>query len=160
MAVLAGCSQDTTVIVSDAVVPPVVPDAPVLTTPEEAVRSYTDWISYAYRILDSEIATHAFSPFEEVNVNSYVQYNLMENRAIEQALADASYKRVRSNEGTVTLVGQEFWRYRYIDPQRQRYLTPPMEASYDITYTVVRQPDGRWLVDKVLAERRDEPEKQ
>ena len=154
----AGCSSDPGVRVSDAAVPPVVPSEPDLATPEAAIRSYADWISYAYRILDSDTATQTFTPNEEVRVDAYVQYNLIEGRAIEQYLERSAYKRVKpSSEDTVTLAGSEFWRYRYIDPVRQRYTTGPLEASYDATYTVVRSEDGLWRVDAVEAKRLDEP---
>lgn len=158
LALLTGCSSDPGVTVSDAAIPPVVPSEPILTNPEAAVRSYADWIGYAYRVLDSDVATRTFTPNEEVRVDSYVQYNLMEGRAIEQHLQRSDYERVKpSSEGTVTLAGSEYWLYRYIDPQKQSYLTAPLEASYEITYTVVRQDDGRWLVDKVRAKLLDEP---
>lgn len=161
MALLAGCSNDPGVSVSDAAVPPVVPSKPDLTTAQAAVRSYADWISYAYRILDSDTATQTFTPNEEVRVDAYVQYNLIEGRAIEQYLERSDYKRVKpSGEATVTLAGSEFWRYRYIDPARQSYTTGPLEASYDATYTVVRSSDGLWRVDSVEVVRRGEPEPQ
>jgi hypothetical protein len=155
---ITGCAptaQDSGAI--PAVVPPVVPKEADLGSPERAVKSYTDWISFAYRVLDSEVATHTFTPHEEVRVNSYVQYNRIEGRGIEQFLADADYEQLKSRGATATLVGDEFWRYRYFDIEETRYLTGPLEASYDVTYTVVRQTDGRWLVDKVDVNRLDEP---
>lgn len=161
MVLLSGCSADPVVTVSDAVVPPVVPAEPDLRNPEGAVRSYTDWISYAYRVLDSDVATRTFTPNEEVRVDSYVQYNLIEGRAIEQHLQRSDYERVKpSGEDTVTLAGSEYWLYRYIDPARQVYATGPLEASYDATYTVVKSADGLWRVDSVEVTRLDEPEPQ
>jgi hypothetical protein len=139
-----------------SVVPPIRPGAPELSTPEAAVRSYTDWISYAYRILDSDVATHAFSEWEEVRVNSYVQYNKIEGRAIEQSLVTSEYDRAKSTDSTATIVGKEYWRYRYIAADGSKYLTGPLDASYDVTYTVVRKDVGTWLVDRVEVNRLDE----
>lgn len=138
-----------------AIAPPARPDEPRLSTPLEAIRSYTDWISYAYRVMDSNVATHAFSEYEEVNVNSYVQYNMMESRGLEQSLQRSDYDVVKSTDSSATVVGTEYWLYRYFALDQSKYLTGPLEASYDITYTVVRKPDGRWLVDKVEASRTD-----
>lgn len=153
---IAGCGADSGTPVVGPVVPPVVPADPDLSTPESAVRSYTDWISYAYRVQDSDVATHAFSEWEEVRVNSYVQYNKLESRAIEQMLQRSAYERVRSSDSTVTLVGSEYWLYRYMAPDESKYLTGPLEASYDVTYTVVFVKDKGWLVDKVEVDSTEE----
>lgn len=153
-----GCSKDAATVSTPGVVPPVMPKRANLSTPESAVESYADWISYAYRVLDSEVASHTFTPFEEVRVNSYVQYNKTEGRAIEQMLAEHQYRRVKSSPSTVTVVGSEYWRYRYIDVRLMNYLTSPADASYEVTYTVVKSEDGAWLVDDVEVTRLDEPE--
>ncbi len=135
----------------------VTPPEADLSEPESAVKSYTDWISYAYRVLDSDVATHTFTSYEEVRVNSYVQYNLQQGRGIEQFLADYDYDLVATTDATATVVGSEFWRYRYFALDGSRYLTEPREASYDVTYTVVLGEDGLWRVDKVEVKRLDTP---
>lgn len=133
---------------------PVVPAPPVLTDPISAVRSYTRWISYAYRVANSDVATHAFSLYEEVRVNSYIQYNLLEKRALEQTLVAGEYRVVSAGETTATVAGVEHWRYRYITPDGRRYLSPEYTATYDITYTVIYEPPKGWVVDRALAKPR------
>jgi len=64
--------------------PGVQPPPPMLRDPRTAVCSYQLWISYAYRVLNSDVASMTFDPYEEVRVNSYVMYNLQEGRAIDQ----------------------------------------------------------------------------
>ncbi len=154
-AVLVGCGSGEESGVVYPIAPAVRPAEPNLTTPEDAVESYTDWISYAYRVMDSEVATHAFSLYEEVNVNSYVQYNAMEGKGLEQFLQRSDYDLVAASDTTATIVGDEYWLYRYFAADQSKYLTSPKEASYEVTYTVVHQDDGRWLVDKVEVTRLD-----
>lgn len=139
--------------------PPTRPDAPKVpaqpdrSTPITAVESYTDWISYAYRVAQSSVATHAFSLYEEVRVDSYIQMNRNENKqAIDQHIVDADYRLVSKEETRATVSGSEDWWYRYIDIETGKYKGPEHTASYDVTYTVVIEPRDNWsgwLVDKV-----------
>lgn len=131
------------------------PDAPDLTTPRHAVKSYTDWMSYAYRVMDAQVATMVMGPYEEVHVDSYIQYNAQRDKGIEQSLQQADYKVVSAAATSAVLAGTEHWLYRYFAMDGTRYLTDPTDASYEITYTVGRRSDGRWLVDKVRAKRLD-----
>lgn len=148
--VFLGCTPS--VKSADTPDPPLMPPAPTLTDPVAAVYSYTDWISYAYQVSDSDVATHTFTSFEEVRVNSYVQYNLLEGRTIDQRLVDADYVVVESTPQTATVTGTEQWRYRYTSSDRTEYTSEPLEISYEVTYTVVQDETGRWLVDKVRAQ--------
>ena len=141
--VLAGCSRN-------APPPPSRPGPPVLTAPIEGVRSYLDWISYAYRVGDSGVASATFSPAEEVRVNSYVEYNRERGRAIEQHLTHLELKETDVTGSRTTVTGQESWRYRYISLRTARYLGGWLTASYDTTYTLVRERRG-WVVDRVEA---------
>lgn len=127
------------------------PPPPMLKSPQQSVYSYLLWISYAYRILNSDVATMAFSPYEEVRVNSYVELNRQEGRAIDQRLVSFDVKSEQSKGSTATVVGRETWRYRYIDIKTRKYKGPAYDATYDTTYTVVKYPDKGWLVDKVQA---------
>ncbi len=130
---------------------PVQPPPPMLKDPRSSVYSYLLWISYAYRISNSEVATMAFSPFEEVRVNSYVELNKQEARAIDQRLIGMNFKTVESKGDTATVTASEVWRYRYIKLGSDEYQGEPHTVSYDTTYTVVKYPDKGWLVDSVEA---------
>ncbi len=127
------------------------PPPPMLRDPKTSVYSYLLWISYAYRILNSDVATMAFSENEEVGVNSYVELNRQEGRAIDQRLIDFQIKSVSSKGSTATVAARERWKYRYISTADSQYNSPPYEVTYDSTYTVVERPGKGWLVDEVKA---------
>ena len=126
------------------------PPPPMLRNPQSAVYSYLVWISYAYRILNSDVATMAFSPNEEVRVNSYVELNREKSRAIDQHLVDYRVKSVQSKGSTATVGVREQWMYRYIDIKTAKYNSAILNATYDTTYTVVKGKTG-WLVESVSA---------
>jgi hypothetical protein len=127
------------------------PPPPQLKKPETAVFSYLLWISYAYRILDSNVATMAFSPMEEVRVNSYVELNRQKGQAIDQRLVAYKVTGVpKQTDTTATVTARETWVYRYIDIKTVKYKSPVNTVSYETTYTVVKTPKG-WLVDSVDA---------
>lgn len=128
---------------------PQAPPPPMLRSPKSAVYSYLVWISYAYRVLDSNVATMAFSEYEEVRVNSYVELNRQEGRAIDQRLLSFDVKQVRTKGDTATVSAAEAWRYRYIDIKSGDYASPAYDVSYDTTYTVVKVKGKGWLVDRV-----------
>lgn len=130
---------------------PQVPPPPQLRDPKTAVYSYLLWISYAYRILNSDVATMAFSEYEEVRVNSYVEFNRQEGRAIDQRLIDFKIKDVESKGDTATVTAREQWRYRYIDITTGDYQGPALDVTYDTKYTVVDKKEKGWLVDEVTA---------
>jgi hypothetical protein len=131
-----------------------VDNAPVpwdLRTPESAVRSYLAWISYAYRIGQSVVATPTMTPFEEVRVDSYNQFNLEKSRLIDQRLDSITFG-AKSTGATSTLVpAKEKWTYSYLSvAEGNKSLGGPYSVSYDSTYTVVKTARG-WLVDSGVA---------
>jgi hypothetical protein len=126
------------------------PPPPALADPRTAVYSYQLWISYAYRVLNSDVASRTFSPEEEVRVNSYVMYNFQEGRAIDQRLLVANVKAWESQGSTATVSMHEEWVYRYISTATGKYTSPVQNASYETTYTLVRQNDD-WVVHSVQA---------
>jgi hypothetical protein len=126
------------------------PPPPALDDPRTAVYSYLLWISYAYRVLNSDVASKTFDPFEEVRVNSYVMYNFQEGHAIDQRLLEAKLRSWESKGDTATVALQESWVYRYISTKTGKYTTPTLSASYNTTYTVVRQ-KADWVVHSVEA---------
>lgn len=144
---LVGCDGGT-----DAGGPadPVVPDAPDLSSPESAVRSYLDWISYAYRMAESDLASPTVTPWEGVRVDSYIELNRQDGKGLEQSLSVFEI-RSQSIEGTGAVVAAyEEWRYRYFSLAQGRYDGPEYNTSYDTTYTLVLEGDT-WLVDGVQA---------
>ncbi|HEY3317514.1 MAG TPA: hypothetical protein VGK50_03720 [Coriobacteriia bacterium] len=130
--------------------PPVLPGKADFSTPQAAVRTYVEYTDYAYRMANSDIASPAATPYEGVRVDSYIQLNREKDRGIEQRLVSFTERSV-SKEGTRTLLAaSEEWRYRYFSLTGREYTSPVYTASYDTTYTLVRDKKG-WLVDKVDA---------
>ncbi|MRS12128.1 MAG: hypothetical protein EG823_03535 [Actinobacteria bacterium] len=126
-----------------------------LSTPESAVRSYLDWVSFSYRMANSDIPSATMTPEEGVRVDSYIQLNRMEGKGIEQFLESFEVVSVTEEASSAVLVSREAWRYRYFSLESLKYLTDGLTASYDATYTLVAEPQG-WLVDKVEATAEDE----
>lgn len=129
--------------------PPEPPPAASLDTPEDAVDAYLASISYAYRILDSSVAQEVLGPWEEVRVDSYVELNRQEGRAIDQRLLSFEIREVERGEPTSTVVAHEDWAYRYISTTTGEYSSEELTASYDATYIVIREDDGLWRVHEV-----------
>jgi len=127
------------------------PPPPALKDPRTAVYSYLLWISYAYRVLNSDVASKTFDPYEEVRVNSYVMYNFQEGRAIDQRLLKADLRDWESKGNTATVSLSEDWVYRYISTKTGKYTTPALNASYDTTYTVIKLKNNTWVVHSVEA---------
>lgn len=121
-------------------------------TPEACVRSYLDWVSHAYRVTNSAKAAATFDGYEEVRVDSYVQYNMQQSRGIDRRLEALDIRSSSSKGTTATIAAKEQWRYRYFNLATRKYSTPVYFASYDSTYTLVRQRDGGWLVHRVEAD--------
>jgi hypothetical protein len=122
-----------------------------LSTPETAVRSYLAWITYAYRIGQSDVATPTMTAAEEVRVDSYNQYNLEKSRLIDQRLNSITFG-TPSKGATSTLVpAKESWTYSYLSvAEGNKSLGGPYSLSYETTYSMVKTTRG-WVVDSTTA---------
>ncbi len=128
------------------------PEPWVLNTPEAAVRSYLAWTSYAYRIAQSDVATPTMTPYEEVRVDAYIQYNIQKKRLIDQTLDSIVFGKPSVGATSTLLPVKESWTYRYISVETAgKVVGGPYSASYDSTYTVVKSDTGAWRVDSVKA---------
>lgn len=122
----------------------------VLTTPESAVRSYLDWTSYAYRIGQSQVATTTMTSYEEVRVDSCVQYNIQKKRLIDQTLTSITFGTPSVGSTSALVPAKEKWTYRYVSIETAgKTVGGPYTADYDATYTVVKSKSGDWVVDSV-----------
>jgi len=126
-----------------------------LSTPETAVRSYLDWVSFSYRMANSDIPTATMTAEEAVRVDSYIQLNRMEGKGIEQSLDSIELVPVSQDASTAVVAAVEVWRYRYFSLDTLEYLSEEYRASYDATYTLVAAPEG-WLVQRVEVSSGDE----
>jgi len=128
------------------------PDPWVLTTPEEAVRSYLAWTSYAYRIGQSQVAVPTMTSYEEVRVDSYIQYNIQKYRLIDQTLESITLGTPSVEASRAVIPAKETWTYRYVSTRNAgETLEGPYSASYETTYTLVKNDEGSWVVDDVEA---------
>ncbi len=145
----AGCAGPSSPGNSAQVSQPSTPAPAVLTSPKSAVTSYMDWVTYAYRIGDSDVATNTMSEDEEVRVNSFVELNTEQQRRISQVLT--SFKPgPASVEGThATLGASEVWEYRYLSVDGAAAVSPTYTASYEATYNVILVRPKTWVVDSV-----------
>lgn len=146
----AGCAAPDAQA-GDAV--PEVTSAPIpvdVTSPESAVRSYLERISFAYRVLDSSVASSTVTIAESVRVDAYVQLNAMEGRGLDQRVEELAITSVSREETSAIVTAREEWAYRYFSLETLTYLSEVLTASYETTYTLVLE-DGAWLVDRVDA---------
>ncbi len=121
-----------------------------LSTPEAAVRSYLDWVSFSYRMANSEIPTATMTPEEGVRVDSYIQLNRIDGKGIEQSLDSFEITAVSQESTSAVVTAREAWRYRYFSLDTLKYVSEEYTASYETTYTLVAEREG-WLVDRVEA---------
>lgn len=120
-----------------------------LSTPESAVRSYLDWVSYAYRTTESEVASLTQSPYQLVRTDAYIQSNLQQERLLDQSLVSITFGEVVIDGETATLPAKEEWTYRYVSiVEAGKTLQGPLTASYETTYTLVKGELG-WVVDNI-----------
>jgi len=127
------------------------PEGMDLSTPEAAVRSYLDWTSYAYRIAQSRVALPTMSTYQEVRVDSYVQYNIQQGRLLDQSLSELTFGEPREDAERVHVPVRESWEYSYVSIEEAgKVISGPHTVSYDATYTVIPQGDD-WVVNEVKA---------
>lgn len=120
-----------------------------LSSPDSAVRSYVDWISYAYRITESSVATPTMSAHQEVRVDSYIQLNLQKSRILDQALASIVFGKPSVVATRTLLPATEKWGYRYVSiSDVGKTIAGPYIVSYETTYTLLKDKSG-WVVDSV-----------
>ena len=127
------------------------PEPWVLDTPESAVRSYLDWMSYAYRIGDSGVGVSTRSGVQQVRLDAYIQFNLQEKgRLIDQTLTAISFGEPIIEGDTATISAQEEWTFRHLSAtEAGKEIAPAKTISYDTTYTLVKTEEGVWVVDGV-----------
>lgn len=126
----------------------------VLDTPESAVRSYLDWMSYAYRVGDSSEGLPTRSGVQQVRLDAYIQYNLQEEgRLIDQKLVSIKFGTPTIEGDAATISAKEMWDYRHVSAtEAGKELKGTQSISYDTTYTLVKTDEGTWVVDGVEPE--------
>lgn len=134
------------------------PTAPVLDTPESAVRSYLDWISYGYRTAQPRFAEPTMTEAEMVRVDAYNEYNIQKDRIINQTLDSVVFGDIEITGSSATVATEEEWTYWYVPVATPNtILSGPFKAEYNAVYTLVKSDSG-WLVDSLDAERLGESE--
>lgn len=152
---MAGPPQD--VIVSRAALEST-PTPWVLDSPESAVRSYLDWISYGYRTAQPAFSEPTMSAEEAVRVDAYNEYNLQKQRIIDQSLVSITFSEPTIDGTTATISTAEQWTYRYVSiSEPGKTIDGPHDANYNVVYTLILGDTG-WIVDTVTPERTDASE--
>ena len=130
----------------------VVEDTPApwdLTTPEKAVRSYLDWVSYAYRTAESEAASQTQSAHQLVRTDAFVQAQLQEQKLMDQQLVSITFGTPSIEGSSAVLPAEEEWTYRYVSiTEAGKTLSGPHTANYETTYKLVQEEHG-WVVDDI-----------
>lgn len=128
------------------------PAAPDLSTPESAVLAYIDWTSYAYRIGQSQVALLTLSSYQEVHVDSYVQYNIQQKRLLDETLTGIEFGAITIEGDKATVPARESWTYSYISIEEAgKVIGGPYDIEYDTVYSLVKNETGGWVVDSVEA---------
>lgn len=150
---MAGPPQD--VVVSRAALEST-PAPWVLDSPESAVRSYLDWISYGYRTAQPAFSEPTMGAEEAVRIDAYNEYNLQKQRIIDQSLVSITFGEPQVAGAAATITTSEVWTYRYVSISEPGVtIDGPFEARYESTYTLA-QADGSWVVESVDVTRLDE----
>ena len=127
------------------------PKAADLSTPQNAVQSYLDWVTYAYRLARSDVASKAMGPAELARVDSYIELDRQRSRTVDQHLDSIRFGTpVTSGPSKQLLPARESWTYRYVDTLSGTFRGAAKKASFTATYTVEQSPSG-WLVTSVEA---------
>ena len=120
-----------------------------LGTPESAVRSYLDWVTYAYRVAESDVASLTQSPYQMVRIDAYIQANLQEERLLDQTLVSLTLGEPVIDGDKATVTAKEEWTYRYVSiVEAGATLEGPYPATYETTYMLVKSEQG-WVVDDI-----------
>ena len=129
------------------------PAPPKLDNPTDAVRSYLDWVSYAYRMGDSTLAEPMATGSEFVRFDSYIQWNLQEKRRLMDQKLESIEFGTPSVKGTKASVpATEKWTYRYLSTtEAGKQLSDPKSIDYATIYHLVKNPAGDWRVDSIEA---------
>ena len=123
-----------------------------LDTPESAITSYLDWVGYAYRIAESEVASPTQSAYQLVRTDAYIQANLQEQRLLDQKLTSLKLGEPSVEGSTAVVSAEEIWSYRYVSiVEAGETISGPHTARYNTTYTLVQSENG-WVVDDVEVE--------
>jgi hypothetical protein len=90
--------------------------------------------------------------YEEVRVDSYVQYNIQKYRLIDQTLDSVTLGEPSFEPSSAVVTAKETWKYRYVSIETAgKTIEGPYSARYETTYKLVKSENGDWLVDSVEA---------
>jgi len=120
-------------------------------TPEEAVETYLEWLTFAYRYADSEVATPTMTADMAQRVSYYITMNLSADRVLNQRLDSFEIVEVENQNEIALVKTKEAWTFNYLSPQTGEF-GDDFEVTYSVRYTVIVI-NGMWRVQNVAAER-------
>ena len=120
-----------------------------LTSPEAAVRSYLAWVTYAYRTMNSEIATPTMTPDEASRISYYITANRSEDKILNQRLDSLKFSNIHVSDAVATVIADEAWIYNY-QSEKTGNFDELQTVEYEATYTLILV-EGMWKVQSVDA---------
>ena len=120
------------------------------TTPEEAIRTYLEWLTYSYRHMKSDVATQTMTPDLARRVEYYITMNAAQNQALNQRLDSLEFIDTEIHGEVATVETREAWTFNYLALDTGTF-GDPVVAHYKVIYTVLLI-DGVWRVQSANAE--------
>jgi hypothetical protein len=116
-------------------------------TPQEAIESYLAWLTYAFRNMDSEVATPTMTPDLAQRTAYYITMNAADEKALNQRLDSLTFVQVEVQDTVATVKTNETWTFNYLSLRTGNF-DEPQVVRYEATYTVLMI-DGIWRVQSV-----------
>lgn len=108
----------------------------------QAIVAYDVSLSDALRKLEPELLAGTAADMEIQRVASYITLLWGNGIALDSTLQSLDIESVESEGSTVTVLATEVWRYQERDRSSGESVSDVVEEATDITYILVRGPDG------------------
>lgn|GEM_PF-2684805 len=119
-------------------------------TPEEAVETYWEWLTYSYRYMESDIASPTMTPDLAQRVSYYITMNAADRKALNQRLDSFEVLQSDVEDVLATVTTRETWTFNYLSLDTGTF-DEPVTEEYQVKYTVLLV-DGYWRVQSVNAD--------
>ncbi len=113
---------------------------------QRAIADYNVALTAAVSALDPDQLAPVASERESSRVASYITLLWGRGVTMDAELLEADVVTLMSAEPTVTVVMDEKWSYIERDRESGQQIGDPVEEDQQIRYTLVRTPDGRFVV--------------
>ncbi len=119
---------------------------PAASTVEKAILNYNRTVVEAYRTADPALVESVAGPEEAKKITGLIGVRLDMGRVLDAELVELELEGFRREEdGSVTAVTHERWRYRERELGSGRPTGPESEDEYRVAYRLERR-GGEWIV--------------